>query len=64
MFSSLMRRTAGRVGGADEHRNKAGSGTREIHNAMHPLDDGRSYGIEVDGAGRATISIHLLMEFL
>lgn len=32
--------------------------------AMHPLDDGRSYGIKIDGAGRATISIHLLMEFL
>ena len=31
--------------------------------AMHPLDGERSYGIDVDGAGRATISIHLLMEF-
>jgi hypothetical protein len=31
---------------------------------MHPLDGGRSYQIHVDGAGRATVSIHLLAEYL
>lgn len=32
--------------------------------AKHPLDGGRSYEIHADGAGRATISVNLLVEYL
>jgi hypothetical protein len=31
---------------------------------LRPLEAGRSYGLHVDGAGRTTISIHLLIEYL